>query len=68
MCLKMAASLGNKVHLNSVVVKVQQNGEEKIIIEDIHGKKYQVHKLVYSLFSLLWKSILHVSPNNGVVK
>lgn len=57
MCLKMAASLGNRVHLNSAVVKVQQHQEEKIIIEDIHGKKYQVHYhiMVYIGFSLLWK-------------
>lgn len=53
----MAASLGNRVHLNSAVVKVQQNQEEKIIIEDIHGKKYQVHHhiMVYIGFSLLRK-------------
>lgn len=60
-CLKMAASLGNKVHLNSAVVKVQQNGEEKIIIEDIHGKKYQA-KYVISAVPITILSKIHFTP------
>lgn len=64
----MAASLGNRVHLNSAAVKVQQNGEEKIFIEDIHGKKYQVHMLVYLGLVYYGCQFCMFSPNYFVVK
>lgn len=42
-CLKIANELGERVHLNSAVLKVQQDeAGDVVIIKDIHGAEYQV--------------------------
>lgn len=56
MCKKMAAELGERVCLNSAVVKIEQN-EENVLIEDMQGKRYQVRNILDSFVH--WKCSLH---------
>ncbi|XP_061173212.1 amine oxidase [flavin-containing] A-like [Saccostrea echinata] len=60
-CLKMAAELGNKVHLNSAVVKIQQEENQDVLIEDINGKKYQA-RYVISAVPLTILNKIHFTP------
>ena len=53
----MAAELGEKVCLNSAVVKIEQN-EDNVLIEDMQGKRYQVRNILDSFVH--WKCSLHI--------
>lgn len=57
MCKKMAVELGERVCLNSAVVKIEQN-EENVLIEDMQGKRYQVRNILDSFVH--WKCSLHI--------
>ena len=57
MCKKMAVELGERVCLNSAVVKIEQN-EENVLIEDMQGKRYQVRNILDSFVH--WKCSLHL--------